>query len=197
MIRLSNLKFCRFISIITIFLYFFFFYVLQHQSARTEKFLTMNLIFYSNCWSRLHAKHVINLTLIYQTNSQLNELKFTKMMTNHEKYVIEAKLMQSNQAEKTKLCILSPEKYDVIAFDLQQSLPNPHLQVGPASYLRKIWLYNCWILVFKPDQGYMYIWTEEKAKRGCEEIVSIVLKHIKSHQKPRFIFCSSIWFKKG
>lgn len=61
---------------------------------------------------------------------------YTKMKTKHEKHVTEAEVMQSNMVEMAKIFKSNPDKYDVIAFDLQQAFPISHLQVRPVFYQR-------------------------------------------------------------
>lgn len=74
----------------------------------------------------------------------------------------------------------------VITFDLQQALPVPNLTVGPAFYLRKSWVYNLGVHDCLTGQGFMYMWPENVAKRGSDEIASIMYKHFKENRpKPR------------
>lgn len=79
----------------------------------------------------------------------------------------------------------------VLSFDLQQALPVPNLTVGPAFYLRKAWTYNLGIHDCIEDKGYMYMWPENLAKRGSDEIASILYKHFKdnpSHYKKLVVY---------
>lgn len=69
----------------------------------------------------------------------------------------------------------------VLTFDLQQALPVPNLTVGPAFYLRKAWVYNLGLHDCLTDKGYMYMWPENVAKRGSDEIASILYKHFKEN----------------
>ncbi|CAH1108437.1 unnamed protein product [Psylliodes chrysocephalus] len=71
---------------------------------------------------------------------------------------------------------------DVLTFNLQQALPTPNLTAGPAFYLRKLWKYNFGIHDCVNNKGYMYMWSENIAKRGSDEICSMLLKHFKNHQ---------------
>lgn len=69
----------------------------------------------------------------------------------------------------------------VISFDLQQAMPVPKLTTGPAFYSRKIWLYNLGVHDCTNERGYMYVWTEDQAKRGADEIISAVLKFLEDN----------------
>lgn len=69
----------------------------------------------------------------------------------------------------------------IISVDLQQALPVPNVTTGPAFYLRKLWVYNLGIHDCVTDQAYMYMWSEDLAKRGSDEICSIIYKYIKDN----------------
>lgn len=68
----------------------------------------------------------------------------------------------------------------VISFDLQQSMPLPKLTTGPAFYCRKIWLYNLGIHDCTNKKGFMYLWTEDQAKRGADEVASVLMKFLET-----------------
>lgn len=63
-----------------------------------------------------------------------------------------------------------------IAIDLQQTLPCPSIRTGHAYYKRKLWLYNFCIYDLNMDKANMYIWTEDTAHRGSDEIGSCIKK---------------------
>ncbi|CAH0564506.1 unnamed protein product [Brassicogethes aeneus] len=89
-----------------------------------------------------------------------------------------AKAMQDLLKSEKELSRLKGSKKLVISFDLQQAMPIPKLTTGPAFYCRKIWLYNLGIHDCTAEQGYMYLWSEDKAKRGADEIASVLLKFL-------------------
>lgn len=113
-----------------------------------------------------------------QTKSLIDDDRKRKLERDQELHLHSAKSMQTNLVETSLAAKSSSSKTHVLAFDLQQALPTPSLTVGPAFYLRKLWTYNFGIHDCGTDKGYMYVWTEDTAKRGSEEIGSIVLKHI-------------------
>nr|CAH7713898.1 unnamed protein product [Callosobruchus chinensis] len=59
-----------------------------------------------------------------------------------------------------------------------QTLSTPSLTVGPAFYSRKAWTYNLGIYDCDSGQGSMFLWAEPTAKRGSDEIASILLKYL-------------------
>jgi len=67
-----------------------------------------------------------------------------------------------------------------LAFDLQQALPTPKLNVGPAFYKRKIMTYNVGIHNCGQNTAVMMLWPETVAGRGADEIGSCILKYFNS-----------------
>lgn len=88
-----------------------------------------------------------------------------------------AEAMQTSLKDAVSLAE-SQDTY-IISFDLQQALPVPNLTTGPAFYLRKAWIYNLGIHDCVNQKGFMYMWCENIAKRGSDEIASIIYKHFK------------------
>ena len=112
-------------------------------------------------------------------DEELDTLKQEK-----ELHLRRAQAGQQKIRDLTTLAKENPEKYHVIAVDLQQALPTPKLTVGPAFYKRKLLTYNLGIHCCGSDQGYMMLWSEQDAKRGSDEICSCILKYLEL-AKPR------------
>lgn len=72
---------------------------------------------------------------------------------------------------------------EVITFDLQQALATPTLTTSVAFYLRKLWTYNLGIHNCTTGKGYMNIWSEKVAKRGSEEVASVLLNYLNTHMQ--------------
>lgn len=110
-----------------------------------------------------------------------DETKVADLKVMLELHQRRAEAMQTNlkleiQRSKTENSLTS-----VISFDLQQALPIPQLTVGKAFYLRKAWMYNLGIHDGASGRGHMYMWTENVAKRGSDEIASCILKYLKDY----------------
>lgn len=90
-----------------------------------------------------------------------------------------AAAMQEDLKRETEDAKVNHNKI-VISFDLQQTLPTPLLTVGQAFYLRKAWTYNLGVHNCGDGQATMYMWTEDVAKRGSEEIASCLLNYLTS-----------------
>ena len=72
----------------------------------------------------------------------------------------------------------TPTQQHVIAIDLQQALPTPKLNVGPAFYKRKIMTYNIGIHDCGANSAHMMMWPETVAGRGADEVASCLLQYI-------------------
>lgn len=119
----------------------------------------------------------INIKLqsgIYKDDDQEHKALSTELTLHKTR----AKAMQNLLKSETDLSKVKINKKMVISFDLQQAMPIPKLTTGPAFYCRKIWLYNLGVHDCTSGQGYMYLWTEDKAKRGADEVASVLLKFL-------------------
>ena len=66
-------------------------------------------------------------------------------------------------------------------FDLQKkTLPTPQLQTNKVFYFRQMWTYNLNIHDTATCKGNMYMWDEQTASRGSQEIASCLIKFCKN-----------------
>ena len=88
-------------------------------------------------------------------------------------HVRRAKKFYSKQKEILQLC---KENEDVgcLVFDYMQNLPLPKIPVQEMFYLRKLWLYVFCIHDMKTGSSNFYIYPEGIAKRGPDEVCSLL-----------------------
>ena len=77
-----------------------------------------------------------------------------------------------------------------IVMDLQQTHPLPKLETGMAYYKRKLNFHNFCVFNLQNSTGYMYVWTENTAKRGSVEIYSCLHKYLND-----YVFNQSVYPK--
>ena len=87
---------------------------------------------------------------------------------------------QSLRSEKEKA--QQNPQYHAFTFDLEKTLPTPHLPTGIVYYKRQLWTYNLGIHSMKDERAQMFMWHEGIAKRGANEIGSCLYKYIKSQE---------------
>lgn len=64
-------------------------------------------------------------------------------------------------------------------FDLQKTLNVPRGETSAFYYKRALSVFNFTIFDIRNTKGYCYLWTEETAKKGANEIGSCLLQFIK------------------
>lgn len=68
----------------------------------------------------------------------------------------------------------------VISFDFQQNIPCPHLSVSDVFYSRQLWLYNLGFHNLGQNKATMYMWPENVARRGVNEVISCLNHYIEN-----------------
>lgn len=82
---------------------------------------------------------------------------------------------------KMQECLLKAKENDdteVLCFDFKQNIPCPHMCTSDVFYKRQLWLYCMSIYSGKKSKSIMYTWTENTAKRGCNEVLSVLHHYI-------------------
>lgn len=92
----------------------------------------------------------------------------------------DAHFMQLKQLKNELIdSICEPEfGVEIFAFELQRPLPMPSLPTDESYDLRCLWFSNLCVFDELRKTPYMYVWDETTAKRGPEEIASVLYKHI-------------------
>ncbi|XP_030764032.1 uncharacterized protein LOC115888429 isoform X1 [Sitophilus oryzae] len=82
---------------------------------------------------------------------------------------------------KMQECLLKAkenEDTEVLCFDFKQNIPCPHMCTSDVFYKRQLWMYCISIYSGKKSKSVMYTWTENTAKRGCNEVLSVLNHYI-------------------
>ena len=112
-------------------------------------------------------------------NSITNGLPHEKEAARFEK---ELHLRRAESARKQIVEAQEEVKNDdthvAICFDLQKMLPSPVLTCSKVYYSRQLWTYNFCVHNLGTGNASMYMWHEGQAARGCEEMLSCLLKFI-------------------
>lgn len=98
----------------------------------------------------------------------------------HEKHLRLSEEARSNLKEDT-IKAQNTEDFECLTFDLEKTLPLPRIPTNIIFYKRQLWLYNAGVHSFKAGKGFCYIWTENEAGRGAQEIGSCLMKHIENY----------------
>ncbi|CAH1106653.1 unnamed protein product [Psylliodes chrysocephalus] len=94
----------------------------------------------------------------------------------HQRRAEKAVTVKKNDIEKH---IFSGDTV-VVYFDLQQSLPMPLLTTSKVFYLRQLWTYNFCFYDLINNEANMYVWSEDIASRGSQEIESCLIRFNRS-----------------
>lgn len=94
-------------------------------------------------------------------------------------HLCRAKKFYKKQQEVKTLCENKPE-VGAIVFDYMQNLPLPKIPVQEMFYLRKLWLYVFCCHDITANIADFYVYPEGEAKRGPDEVCSMLWMKIKS-----------------
>lgn len=100
---------------------------------------------------------------------------------NHKSHLDLVEKVRSEFVVDVENATNSDNKVIVLTFDLQKTLETPSLTTSVAFYKRQLWTYNLCIYDEGKRQAFMYVWSEDVASRGGQEVGSCLLKHFKTH----------------
>lgn len=132
----------------------------------------------------------INTNLQSSLITVANKKRLTNRLMAHNHLVKKTNAqfkLDIKEAEKSK------DEIAILTFDLQKTLETPSLTASDAFYKRTLWTYNLCIYDEVYRQGFMYVWSENVASRGGQEIGSCLIKHFKSHlpENTKIVKCYS------
>lgn len=104
----------------------------------------------------------------------------TRIEEEHSKHKdswMKARLQLKNDSTAAK----QNTSLECITFDLEKTLPLPRIPTNIIFYKRQLWVYNAGVHSCKTESGFCYVWVENEAGRGAQEIGSCLIKHIEQH----------------
>lgn len=118
------------------------------------------------------------------TKISSNDLTFEQLQAqeviklNHHQIVQRKKIEFESDVRRAKN---SNDKIQCYTFDLQKTLETPSLTTNVAYYRRQLWTFNLCVYDEVNEKGYMYMWSENIASRGANEIGSCLIKHMQRY----------------
>lgn len=119
----------------------------------------------------IHAK-------INSGNLSYEELERQEKLRNDHHQSVNTKKMKFERDVKSAK--ESNGKIQCYTFDLQKTLETPSLSTSVAYYKRQLWTYNLCVYDEANEKAYMYMWSENVASRGANEIASCLIRHIRN-----------------
>lgn len=71
---------------------------------------------------------------------------------------------------------------ECLTFDYMQNLPLPHIPTNPVFYARQLWYYVFGVHNLATNEATIYTYHEGVAKKGCNDVTSMILHYINNHQ---------------
>lgn len=97
--------------------------------------------------------------------------------TKKEIHLRKAEAARSAKKNAKNLAIQSSHHVP-FTFDWQKTLPTPYLTCSKVYYLRQLWTYNFGVHNLASGTGTMFMWSENEASRGSQEILSCLYRFI-------------------
>lgn len=126
-----------------------------------------------------------NLHFFVSKKDQCNDCVQYKHATDETKAALKEKYESHQRNKELSRALKSADSLlvkngknphiSVSCFDMQKVFPAPKCKSNALFYKRKLSVQNCTVYDIGKHQGHCYVWTEELAKRGSNEIASCLL----------------------
>lgn len=113
-----------------------------------------------------------------ETYKNSNEEEKRGLEESYRKHIREKEMSREEKEKDIKEATVN-EKKVVAVYDLEAVLPTPCGEISSFYYKSKLATYNFTVFNIVPKQGYCYVWSENCAKRGANEIGTCVLSFLK------------------
>lgn len=144
-------------------------------------------IFYANFNLRCKAlkKDTCNVCdgLKMKIENEAEPEKKEDLKKEHNKHLEQAEMAQTLRRDDFKTAV-DNQDHECLTFDLEKTLPLPRIPTNIVFYKRQLWVYNLGIHSGKLNRGFCYVWCENEAGRGAQEVGSCLLKHIETQLAP-------------
>lgn len=116
--------------------------------------------------------HQLKIQLTNNNCSEDQRIQLINQQTQHHNDSEEAYHSKRND-------ILSiSDNTHVIAFDLQQCLPTPSLDLPVAFYKHQLWTFNFTVHSMVTSKASCYLWNETLSKRGANDMSSCIFHYL-------------------
>lgn len=137
-----------------------------------------NLSFKKRCTDTCKTCDEIHASMNSTITTKQRKTELQRLNTVHKNLVKFTNAMFFEDVEASK----TPESGTVVlTFDLQKTLQTPLISTSAAFYKRQLWTYNFCIYNETEQRAYMFVWSEDVASRGAQEVGSCILRYLKQY----------------